>query len=293
MPDTALVWLDRRGQALTSIGPGGPYRQIDLSPDGSHVVLERDGDPGLEVLDLSRGILEPLVFRTRSALVADPVWAPDGRRLAVAIAAPFGQARPAIVDVTGAELDLTPTFASGGWPEAWAVSPEGELLIYVLEDGTASGLWAAPISGTGAPKRLTPEGPHKYDQAQLSTDGRWLAYVSNETGRFEVWVQPFGRNGPRRRLSTAGGGQPRWRRNGRELFYLTGDGTMMSVALSGDMGPSSPRELFKSAIDPQPVLDRYVVSPDGQRFLAIVPTGAPPRPQLAVLVNWQRGGAGR
>jgi Tol biopolymer transport system component len=145
------------------------------------------------------------------------------------------------------------------------------------------------LGGERTPVRLTPDALHSYDQAQLSPDDRWLAYTSDETGAFEIYLQPFLREGQRRRISSAGGGQPRWRGDGHELFYLTRDGTMMSVTFSPSMEPSVARALFKAPIDPSPVLDRYVVSRDGQRFLGIVPTGDGPRPKISALVNWRAG----
>ena len=130
------------------------------------------------------------------------------------------------------------------------------------------------------------------DEPHVSRDGRWLAYSANDTGQWEVYLQPFMRPGGRVRVSTSGGSQPRWRADGKELFYLALDGAMMSVDTRDPANPGAPRKLFDSRIWVNPVEDQYDVTADGQRFLLIVPEGQQAT-RLTVLTNWPSVLAGR
>ena len=130
------------------------------------------------------------------------------------------------------------------------------------------------------------------DEPHVSRDGQWLAYSANETGQWEVYVQPFMRPGGRVRTSTTGGSQPRWGADGKELFYLALDGAMMSVDTRDSANPGAPRKLFDSRIWVNPVEDQYDVTADGQRFLFIVPE-VQQATRLTVLTNWPSVLAGR
>jgi len=291
-PRGRLEWFDRTGRPLGNVGETDAYRQLDLSPDGHRVAVEWYGGR-LGILDLNRGgPITPLrVLNAEGAppvFLTDPIWASDGQRLAVATGPSLPEVHLSTISITSHEnlqvvLPAPPTKT----PEAW--SADGQRIVYIVTDPPRQSLWTVTLGAGRTPVRLTPDGLHNSDQAQLSPDDRWLAYTSDETGAFEIYLQPFLREGQRRGISSAGGGQPRWRSDGRELFYLTRDGTMMSVTFSPSMEPSIARALFRGPIDPSPVLDRYVVSPDGKRFLGIVPAGDTSRPQISALVNWRAG----
>lgn len=150
----------------------------------------------------------------------------------------------------------------------------------------ATAAWAVPVDNPTAARHLTPESAFGVDQAQLSPQDRWLAYISNETGEWQVYIVGFESPGERRRVSADGGSQPRWRDDARELFYLRPDGMLMAVPMSPSMEPGTPVPLFTMRPRPTPVSDEYVVLPGGQRFVAIVPTGQAERNSLAVLTNW-------
>jgi eukaryotic-like serine/threonine-protein kinase len=292
-PRSKLEWFDRNGRPLGTVGETGAYRQLDLSPDGHQVAVEWYG-ARIGILDLNRSTVTPLrVLGAEGAppvFLGDPVWASDGQRLAVTAGASMPELHLSTISITSRETEKLQVVLSpppGKVPEAW--SADGQHIVYIVNDPPHQSLWAVTPGGERTPVRLTPDGLHSSDQAQLSPDDRWLAYTSDETGDFEIYLQPFLREGRRRRISSAGGGQPRWRGDGRELFYLTRDGTMMSVTFSPSMEPSVARALFRGPIDPLPLLDRYVVSRDGQRFLGIVPTGDSPRPRISALVNWRAG----
>jgi Tol biopolymer transport system component len=299
--ESSLVWFDRAGGQLGTVGTPGPYRQIELSPDGRRLAMERYGEagPGIELVDLSRNNLTRIALPASVTAVGDVVWSPGGTRLAAALAADAGPLQINVINVDRHSPKVA-TLAMGQDPDRHLQCPEdwssdGRHIVYVLAPDPPPGenrdrqprpaLWSSPTRGDGRPVRLTPEGATS-DQGQLTPDDRWLAYTSDETGAVEVYVQPFLREGPRQ-VSSSGGGQPRWRGDGRELFYLARDGTMMSVTFSSTMQPMAAKRLFTSRISTNPVLDKYVVTADGQRFLGLVPVEGPTQPQMAVLLNWQ------
>jgi hypothetical protein len=142
-----------------------------------------------------------------------------------------------------------------------------------------------PLEGNRQPFVVV-DSPSVNDEAQLSPDGRWLAYTSDESGHFDVYVQPFGRPGERLRLSTEEGGQPKWRADGRELFYFALDGTMMSASVQPDGEIGTARALFRLPLRPNAYLDEYTMTPDGQRFLIITPVRSDRTARMAVISDW-------
>ena len=151
--------------------------------------------------------------------------------------------------------------------------------------------WALPMDGKGKAEKLT-AGQFNLDEPHLSPDGRWLAFVSTESGRFEVYVEPFRRRGERLRVSNDGGGQPRWRGDGKELFYLSLDGGIVSVAVREsaagvELGiPTTlvPGDRLRPVVQASDY-DDWDVTPDGQRFLVKVPAQNQ-RQQIHVLLDW-------
>lgn len=135
-------------------------------------------------------------------------------------------------------------------------------------------------------------GPFNEDQARFSPDGRWVAYISDESGRYEVYVQPFPATGGKWQISRNGGAQPVWRRDGRELFYLASDGTLTVVPVSSGVAfeAGAPSPLLKTVISqPTGIRSQYAVSADGRRFLILAPAGESTGPSLTVVVNWAAG----
>jgi len=165
-------------------------------------------------------------------------------------------------------------------------SHDGQYVVYLrcARSGDACGeAWALPLAGPREP-RLVAAATAQIDEPHVSPDGRSVAYGSNDSGRWEVYLQPFLQPGERRRVSTNGGGQPRWRYDSRELVYLALDGTFMSVSVHENTEPSLPRRLFNVPVAVNPVRDQYAMTVDGQRFLVIVPDA--PTQRLTVLNNW-------
>jgi Tol biopolymer transport system component len=172
-------------------------------------------------------------------------------------------------------------------PMSW--SPDGQLLAFhEVNPTTQRDIWVLRMSDRKAQPFLRT----RFDESgpRFSPDGRWLAYMSDESGRYEIYVQPYPGPGGKWQISTGGGTEPVWNRNGRELFYRIGD-KMMAVEITTQPGfaAGTPRVLFEGRYEPAPFpVANYDVSPDGQRFLMLKPveqTGAAPT-QINVVLNW-------
>jgi len=159
--------------------------------------------------------------------------------------------------------------------------------VYVVATGTGTEIWTAPLTGNGQPELLIRNGFFN-DEPQISPDERWLAYTSDESGDFEVYIAPFGRPGERVRVSPAGGGQPKWRADGREIFYLAASGKLMAVQVDtgADLQVGSPMALFDLG-DFQPNHDSYAADRNGQRFLVMRPVDAATATPVHLLFNWE------
>jgi len=284
--DVQLTWTDRDGRKLGPVGEPGVYRQIALSPDEKRVAVDRidpqTGGRDLWLLELSRGIFSRLT--SDPAMEMDPVWSPDGSQIVFA-SSRKGPRDLYRITLSSGQEELLLESRDNSSPEDW--SRDGQFIVYEA-NGTVGG-WKGvsllPLSGDRKPKPILDTSFRK-DEMQISPDGRWIAYISDESGRWEVYVQPFQSPGEKLRLSTNGGGQPRWRKDGRELFYLALDGTMMAVPISAGVtiSPGIPNSLFQTGITVNPVVDQFAVTGDGQRFLLAVPLEfAPP---ISVVLNW-------
>ncbi len=287
-----LVWVDRSGTVTGTVGDARKYYQIRLSPDGRRVATST-GDVGstdLSVLDLANGVSSAV---TDSQTVNDQAWSPDSRT--VAYEADAGGALQFFTQVVGSQKE-EPLFESPLTPkylDDW--SPDGKfVLFHAAQPGQ---LFVVPVDGSSEPRQLLDSTPG-VDQAHFSPDGEWVAYQITESNTNQVWVASFPAFDQRRRVSPAGGGQPVWARDGRELFYLTPTGKLMAVPVDRSAGAiefKAPVELFQSPLtSPALVIDQYSVSNDGQRFLFIRPrasTGT--KPPITVVVNWAAGLAGR
>ena len=287
--ESRLVWKDRKGTETGQVGSLAKYQDIRLSPDGKKVAASiRDPRTNLTdiwIVELDRNVATR--FTSDASDASTPIWSPDGSRIIYCKpddAPPFLHQKPLI---GGEEEVLLPSRGTVQCPADW--SPDGRSMVYVDRGpNTSWDLWILPLGGEGKPIPLL-RTRFREGFASFSPDGRRLAYVSDESGRLEVYVQPFPGPGERRRISTAGGSLPRWRRDGEELFYLSADDQVMSVPVmpGARFEPGTPTALF--TINPPPgVFIEYDVSPDGQRFLvnsAIPGTEALP----VVVLNWTAG----
>jgi Tol biopolymer transport system component len=292
--DTQLEWVDRHGRRVRTLGEPGGYGQIALSPDGKRVAAEIAGAEGqydLWVIDVARGV--PSRLTTEPANDRDPVWSPDSQQIIYSSDASGDQnlLRKAL---QGSEAPAPLPGGIGQTPGDRDIAKdwvrEGNTLLY-LTLGPERTLWKVSLDGKGSPEALVKG--FQVDQPHVSPDGRWLAYISQESGRWEVYIEPFGRQGERVRVSVNGGGQPRWRGDGKELFYLSLDGALMAVSVragakSVEVGlPTTlvpPKDL--QAVVEGPDYSDYSVSADGQRFLVKRPAEGGETPRIHVLLNW-------
>jgi dipeptidyl aminopeptidase/acylaminoacyl peptidase len=274
-----LTWLDRQGRPLGTVGPPGILVSMDLSPDDDRVLAEivdpvRDTS-ALFVLDGATGMTTRVSFGTGNQ--TDGLYSPDGRQIAFSWDAqgPFDLFRREV----GSAAEPTALLSSGVWkyPESW--SPDGRYLSYnQSEPGQPRDIWVLPMTGDAKPFPIA-QTPAEESGSAFSPDGRFLAYVSDESGRSEVFVRTFPASTRKWQVSTGGGTAPVWRRDGKELFYLTPDLTLTAVptALSASgLDPGPARALFQSQgwhLPSGPGRSPYAAAADGQRFLAVVNVG--------------------
>jgi Tol biopolymer transport system component len=292
---STLFWFDRNGRQLGTVGAPAFFTsgltsgvgRFRISPDGRQIAATIF-DPSTRTSDIwlhnfDRGIRTRLTSGPASA--ADPVWSPDGKHIV------FGSNRKH-------QADLYRKPAGGGVEDAvieeegfrvaddW--SPDGRFLAMELREPKGErkvSLSVLPLSGgkiTTYLRRGTSTGDSRF-----SPDGRWLAYTSDESGRYEIYVGAFPGPGARWQISSEGGVQPRWRRDGKEIYYLSSDLRLMSVEirLSGDaLEPGIPVLLF----EPHPLPSIYDASADGQRFL-FLPSGAEQSQPITLVQNWASG----
>ncbi len=292
--ERTLVWVDRKGTAQPLPAPAHPYFFPRLSPDGLRLAVGISGsDVGVWVYDLARGTL---TLVTKTAIMPNPIWTPDGKRLT------FNDAQhgpwnlfwtPA--DGSGTAERLT-TSENGQSPGSW--SPHGQALAFSEMDPT-TGYDIQVLKLEGEPSALLKAGrkpqpflqtPSNASAPMFSPDGRWLAYQSNESGRNEVYARPFPAPGGKSQISTEGGTEPIWARNGRELFYRNGDKLMVvAVETKAAFAAAKPKLLFEGQYEPglYAFSANYDVGPDGQRFLMLKSSEqGTPATQINVVLNW-------
>jgi serine/threonine-protein kinase len=283
-----LVWVDRRGREETLPAPPRNYVGPELSRDGRRVALtSQDEERDQWVFDLERSSLERVTDHPAQDTYG--VWTPDGRSII------FGSARDGAFDLYRKSADGTgtaerlSTSAAARYP--FAITPDGEAVIYL--EGFPGGHDLGLLSlEDGYPSGPLLDSPSSEAVPDLSPDGRWLAYQSNESGRYEIYVRPFPDvDSGRWPISTGGGRNPRWSRTGSELFYISATGALVSVPVETASGfrAGDPTELFSALPYSYDASRNYAVSPDGQRFLMVKPL--PPQgsnaPNQVVLVqNW-------
>jgi serine/threonine protein kinase/Tol biopolymer transport system component len=289
-----LVWLDRSGKQLGTLRDPGSYNgPIALSPDGSRVavqIMAENGQNDIWVVDVARGMASRVT--TGPSQARNPVWSPDGREL-IFEGGPDGGDLYRKELRAGANASLLLKTAERVIPEDW--SRDGKTLLYRTL-GEENAFWALPLDGDGSPELVLKTGSSRWGkwsvrlrEPKMSPDGRWLAYTSDESGRYEVYVEPLLRPGERVLVSPAGGVAPMWRGDGKELFYVSRDGQLMAVDVrEGASGPEVRMPSVLVSADGPLALewgsDGYAVSADGQRFL--VKTRVKEDRQIHVLLNW-------
>jgi len=274
-----LVWVTRQGveQPITDVTR--PYKNPRLSPDGQRVIVEVAGGGDLWIQDIKRSTFTKLTTADTLAKTF-AVWTPDARVLfrtltGISQVDPDSGAATKAIGLTN--LSSLPT----------SVSPDGQTLAYIQQTSETGGDVYA-LSLHGEPQNRAVVKTSAYDGGGVfSPDGHWLAYVTNESGQFEVYVRPY--PGPDRKVpvSTEGGTHPRWNRNGKELFYRNGNKMMVvDVSATPDLGLSRARILFEQryAFGSAQTVANYDVSPDGERFVMVKDDSASGR--INVVLNW-------
>lgn len=284
-----MEWFDRSGKSLGLFGSAGRYYEPGLSPDGKKIAAGRaDSDAGdIWIFDVARGTTTRFTFD----LAADvsPVWSPDGSRIAFASVRKghFGIYQKTSSGAGEEELLLQTDFNT--FPTSW--SPDGRFILYETEDSkNRYDLFVLPMSGGEKPFPYL-KTQFNETHSQFSPDGRWVAYVSDESGRPEVYVQSFPTAGGKWQISTGGGDQPQWRRDGKELFYLAADKKLMAVSIKTDttVEAGTPVPLFVTRGKPTGQTDdknSYFAVPDGQRFLVINLLHEGNKRPITIALNW-------
>ena len=290
--DRRIVWFDRGGQEQEPLGEPGIFQNPELSPDGKRLaVLRQDPDSGnvdIWIIDLERGV--PTRFTFDEAVDLYAVWSPDGSRIVFNSARDGGVFQLYEKPASGAgTAELLRASDVNNGPFDW--SSDGRFLIYVNTVPTRD-IWALPMLDEGEPVPFL-EGGFMEDQAKLSPDGRWIAYISDESGRNEVYVANFQEALGKWQISTGGGVQPRWSNDGTELFYIAPDLTMMAVPVRGEreLEVGVPVALFETGIwgGVQTSGGRraqYDVAADGRRFLMIRPAEEAQEAEIHIVLDW-------
>jgi serine/threonine protein kinase/Tol biopolymer transport system component len=286
-----LVWIDRSGKQISTVGPVGAYNDIMLSPDGARAAMQKlDGaNSDIWIMDLVRGA--PLRFTFAETSEDNPSWSPDGKFLIY----------------TSTTADNKTTFfrknAGGGGNEEklyesdaaiddgtdW--SGDGKNLLFEqVGSNTLNDVWVLPLDGSGSAHALL-DSQFSESHPRFSPDSHWFAYVSDESGRPEVYVQTFPRSGGKWQVSTGGGAQPHWRRDGKELYFIAPDRKLMAVDVKlgqvFEMG--TPKPLFQTQVSGLLAPNRYDVSADGQKFLINSGVQETSHAPLEVILNWAAG----
>ncbi len=297
---SSLQWMDRQGRARPVSIALGNYSQPAFSPDGRRLAVIGGHYQGSDIWvhDFSRGTFTRLT--TNPTDDESPVWTPDGRRIT------FSSNRAGVMDLYEIPADGSAPEKSvlvrPGAQMAQSWLPDGKVLLFLEGPAAAPGnLWVMTREGSNAPLRAFLESPFKERCAQFSPDGRWVAYTSDESGRDEVYVRPFPAGSGKVQISVDGGDCSRWARNGRELFYQSGN-KLMAVAVrpGAEFAADPPKALFEAPLRPDPTanLPDFDVSPDGQRFIIVRPEKEAGPTQIHLLANWtqelkRRGATGK
>ncbi len=293
---TRLTWFDRTGKPVSTLDGASDSAQPALSPDGKVVAVART-DPAtlaqdIWLIDTARNIPSRLTSHPNN-LTFMPVWSPDGSRVA------FASARDAPPNLyqkptgVGGE-ELLVKSKSNNQPTDW--SPDGRFIVFAgLNEMTQWDLWLLPVSEREKERKPIPFIQTEFNEhlGRVSPNGRWIVYASDESGRNDVYVQAFPAGGAKIRISANGGNEPKWRGDGKELFYLAPDGRMMAAAVKSEANFEirSLAPLFKVRIESTHNHGydlNYAPARDGKAFLInALSEQSKSSPMTTVLLNWR------
>jgi Tol biopolymer transport system component len=286
-----FIWFDRAGHEIERLGDPEADNAYSpsLSPDGRRIAYYRtiNGNADIWTFDVARGMLGR--FTSSNANEINPIWSSDGKHIV------YGVNRTGVFDIVQKAID-----GSGGEQlllksavnkAPLDMSPDGRFLLYrTLDSKNSFDIWALPMTGKPFP---VAQSTFAEREAKFSPDGRWVAYQSDESGRFEIYVQEFPAATNKMQVSNAGGAQVRWRRDGNELFYVALDGRLMAVTIvrgpGGALDSRTPVPLFLTRIGGAvsgPQKQQYDVSLDGQRFLMNTLSQESSFP-ISLVLNWR------
>jgi Tol biopolymer transport system component len=292
-----LTWFDRAGKNLGVFGPPSEYSggDVALSRDGklAAVSSRQQNNRDIWLADTARGV--PTRFTLDRAVEGYPVWSPDGTQLV------FSSNRDGVENLyrkaVGNTASEEPLLKSEYSKRAFDWSADGKFLLYsVLDPKSNSDLWVLPMDGDRKPVPFL-TGPYDETQGQFSPTPagapRWVAYSSAESGRYEIYVQSFPSPARQYRISTGGGEEPRWRGDGKEIYYTAPDGKLMAVEVKTTSQfevIGSPKALFqiRSYVRGRNQRNfRWAPTPDGQRFLVISEPEETAGSPITVVLNWE------
>ena len=286
-----LLWMDRSGKELDTLGDPADYQDPDFSPTGDRLAFDitdiRGGKSDIWIRDLSRGVNSRFTFDPVNAFAG--VWSPRGdyivytsdREGAFAIyqKATSGSGEEKLL--LKSDVIVVPI----------SFSPDGRFLAYQRQDPKTNwDILLLPMTGEAKPVVLRAT-PFRDVVPRFSPDGRFIAYVSNESGRNEVYVQSYPGPGRTWQISTAGGGDPQWRRDGKELYYRALDQKLMAVEIrvGDELEPGLPQVLFQTRVSTGLASTKYVPDRTGQKFLFVAPLGRDAMTPTTVVLNWFAG----
>ncbi len=289
-----LTWLDRKGQAdpeRRSLGLPGGSSTFRISPDGRRIAVSRRSESGsdLWMVAADRDAWSRFTFLPR---VGAPYWSPDGKQVMFFAGSPENLYRKE-TSGAGTEQRMNQS-VNPQWPADW--SPDGRLVLFTeLTPDTQGDLWVLPVTPEGKPEAGVKPRPYlrsRFNEwgARFSPEPspRWVAYASDESGKFEVYVQSFPEPRAKFQISAGGGTYPEWSPDGRELYFLASDRRLMVVGLhmrADSLAPSPPRELAVLHPGVGQIIQPYAVAPDGRGFLVQSPAGG--SEPLEVVANWR------
>ncbi len=284
-----ITWHARDGRRLGALGDLGEYEGVALSPDGARVAFGYfDVSESLNhvaIAPAKGGVARRFTFARGNQY--SPVWSPDGSQIS------FSDDQAGVDTVTakpltgtGNERALIPTPTGSTYAQSWCADND-HILYRAQDDKTGYDIWVVSLSQRKSMPYV--HGPSDQSQGTFSPDGRWVAYTSTESGRPEVYVQPFPATGAKWQVSVSGGEQPRWRRDGKELFYISPDRMLMAVDIRvpGAFDENPPRPLFQTNIPfgDINVSHAYDVTPDGERFVIAAPDPLSPQAPITVVAQ--------
>ena len=283
-----LLWVDRTGKEIETAGDPGEIGNPALSPAGDRLAFglvdPRSGKASIWIRDLRRGVTSRFTFGATGEHI--PLWSPDGSRMVFSVIRERGWdlfEKP--VAGEGEEKELLKT---DEWKVASGWSRDGRYIAFSSRGKeTKWDIWILPTFGDKKPIPFLKTG---FEEAVpvFSPDGRYLAYQSNESGRNEIYVQSFPGRGGKWQVSTAGGSDPTWRSDGKEIFYRAADQKLMGVEVTtGDTFQAGvPKPLLVARVQAGPARNKYLAAADGQRFLLVAPLGRDAMTPTTVVLNW-------